>query len=274
MNGMRWAGGGLLFLFASVAFAAPMPLQGRNILGEAVPSDSPDAVFEYDPNSNLTWLRDWNYAATSGYDADGRMNWYQASAWAAGLTVGEFDGWRLPYTVWPDPTCVLSQQFVGYGEYTGCTGSPMSYLWKEVLGNTAAGSFDPGVFQNLQRHVYWSGTAWDTMLSWFFVPGTGNQGYQSAYDTGSFFAVAVREGDVLPEPSSMALSALAVVLAALGGSRGVIGRRSARRVVFSPGSSRTAAGSPRWTSSRRRWLPAGCRALRRRRARCRPGSRR
>ncbi len=227
---MRWMTGIVASALLAVALAAqagPLPLQGRNIYGQPVASDSPDAVFEYDPNHDITWLRDWNYALTSGYDSDGRMNWYDANAWAAGLKVGDFEGWRLPQTVWPDSTCVLSQQFSGFGQYTDCTGSPMSYLWKEVLGNTAAGSFDPGVFQNLQRHVYWSGTAWDAMLSWSFVPGGGYQSYQSAYDTGSFFAVAVREGDVLPEPSSMALSALAVVLAALGGNRGAVGRRRA-----------------------------------------------
>ncbi len=274
---MRWMQGSVavaLFAAALTALAGPIPLRGRNLHGQPVASDSPDAVFEYDPNYDITWLRDWNYALSSGYDSDGRMNWHEASAWAAGLKVGDFDGWRLPHTLWPDPTCVLSQQFGGYGEYTGCTGSPMSYLWKEVLGNTAAGSFDPGVFQNLQRHAYWSGTAWDNMLSWFFVPGAGNQGYQSAFDTGSFFAVAVRDGDVLPEPSSIALSALAVVLAALGGSRGRVGRRNARLVVFSPGNSRIATGNPRWTSSRAQWCPGGCRVSRRTRGWSRPGSKR
>lgn len=229
---MGWMQGSMAVALLAVSVAVnagPMPLQGRNLYGQPVASNSPDAVFEYDPNSDVTWLRDWNYALTSGYDSDGRMNWHQASTWAAGLKVGDFEGWRLPQTAWPDSTCVLSQQFGGYGEYTGCTGSPMSYLWKEVLGNAAPGSFDPGVFQNVQRHAYWSGTAWDAMLSWFFVPGAGNQGYQSAYDTGSFFAVAVRDGDVLPEPSSTALSLLAVTVAALSGQRGLVRRKSARK---------------------------------------------
>jgi len=219
---MRWAEGGVLFLFASVAFAAPMPLQGRNILGEAVPSDSPDAVFEYDPNSNLTWLRDWNYAATSGYDADGRMNWYQATAWAAGLTVGTFGGWRLPPTVWPDASCVprISDPHLNdFIDFSGCTGSPMSYLWKEVLGNTPYVTFDTGVFQNLQAHPYWSGSPWDDVFSWSFVPRTGHQGYTSAYDKGSFFAVAVREGDVVPEPDVMVLSLLSVGASVTAGRR-------------------------------------------------------
>jgi len=29
----------------------------------------------YDDVLNITWLQDANYAMTSGYDADGRMNW-------------------------------------------------------------------------------------------------------------------------------------------------------------------------------------------------------
>lgn len=52
----------------------------------------------YDDANNLTWLADINYAKTSGFDADGRMNWFDAVAWASGVSYGGFDDWRLPST--------------------------------------------------------------------------------------------------------------------------------------------------------------------------------
>ena len=33
----------------------------------------------YDDILGVTWLQDANYAKTSGYDADGRMNWANAN---------------------------------------------------------------------------------------------------------------------------------------------------------------------------------------------------
>ena len=34
----------------------------------------------------MTWLADANYAKTSGYDADGLMDWQSAMDWAANLS--------------------------------------------------------------------------------------------------------------------------------------------------------------------------------------------
>lgn len=50
----------------------------------------------YDTELDVTWLKDANYAMTSGYDADGLMNWNDSVAWASSLTVGGVNGWRLP----------------------------------------------------------------------------------------------------------------------------------------------------------------------------------
>lgn len=50
----------------------------------------------YDTTLNITWLADVKYAQTSGYDADGRLNWADANIWAANLVYGGFDNWRLP----------------------------------------------------------------------------------------------------------------------------------------------------------------------------------
>jgi len=60
----------------------------------------------YDDVLNITWLSDANYAQTSGFDADGRMTWDNAVAWAAGLSYFDavrnvtYSDWRLP-TVGP-----------------------------------------------------------------------------------------------------------------------------------------------------------------------------
>lgn len=63
----------------------------------------------YDDALHITWLKDANYAATqyattggAEGDADGRMNWGAANAWAAGLSYFDsvrnvtWGGWRLP----------------------------------------------------------------------------------------------------------------------------------------------------------------------------------
>ena len=50
----------------------------------------------YDDVLNITWLKDANYALTSGYDSDGLMTWAEAKAWAENLSYGGFNDWRLP----------------------------------------------------------------------------------------------------------------------------------------------------------------------------------
>jgi hypothetical protein len=94
---------------APVATAAPVSgqgswettLQARDIGGNPVALDAAGAVFYYDTALDITWLRNWNASAGSSFDngsstTDGRMTWSNAVAWANALTVGAFDGWRLP----------------------------------------------------------------------------------------------------------------------------------------------------------------------------------
>ena len=68
---MRLAGSVLAIGLSGAAQAA---LQGRDLNGSA-------ASFEayYDTVLDITWLADANYAQTSGYDADGRMTWSNAT---------------------------------------------------------------------------------------------------------------------------------------------------------------------------------------------------
>jgi hypothetical protein len=100
-----------------------------------------------------------NYAQTSGYDADGLMNWADANAWAAGLDIDGIpgaDGWWLPTS----DTCIGSN----------CTGSEMGNLFYNVLGNTEGSLSNTGPFSNVQSYYYWSSTEYapDTRLAWYF----------------------------------------------------------------------------------------------------------
>jgi len=182
--------GAVLGLTAGLSIANPLPLQGRDINGNAVGAADASAVFEYDPNLNLTWLRDWNYAKTSGYPDANRpgmrpgqfKNWDAARTWASNLTVGGFSGWSLPaVTDTGVAGCANHLSYVGtdcgysvYGYGTNSPGaaslSPMAYLWYVELGNKpyrdTSGNYpqpdwglkNPGPFINMVPGRYWSDT--------------------------------------------------------------------------------------------------------------------
>ena len=183
--------------FASTVDAALMSRLG----GQAV----------YDTDRNITWLADANYAQTSGYDADGLMNWTAANAWAASLNIGGYTGWRLPTTLQPDPTCSHPSVSDSYGY--NCTGSELGHLFYSELGATffnssLTGSNTAGLalFINIQSAIYWSDTEYAPIptAAWFFDT---SRGLQEADLKGSdHYAWAVRDGDVggagtVPEPS-------------------------------------------------------------------------
>ncbi len=103
----------------------------------------------YDTFLNITWLADASYARTSGYDSDGRMNWSEANAWAAGLSYGGHDNWRLP--------TALNQDGTGPCKYFGCTSSEMGHMFYNNMGATEHRSILSGtntanlaLFTNLQ----------------------------------------------------------------------------------------------------------------------------
>ncbi len=181
----------------------------------------------YDDVLNVTWLADLNYAKTSGFDADGLMNWSTANQWADTLVYGGFSDWRLPTLNPKDTTCSsnfdagggLGLQYYG----TGCTGGELSHLFVSDFDNMANSSA-LALFSNLPPVPflpYWSGTE--------YAPGPGDAWVLT--NGGTFqglvgkdlevHAVAVRPGDVpavVPEPQSLAL-----VLLALGAA--VVARR-------------------------------------------------
>lgn len=162
----------------------------------------------YDDQADLTWLADANYAQTSGFDADGRMTWQQSNDWAAGLTVGGVDGWRLADTLQPDASCNFSGS-VSYGY--NCTGSEMGNLFYNVLGSSAGSSItithnaNYDLFSNVQSPYYWSATEYapQTAGAWVF---NMFYGYQDGYNkTSNNYAWAVQSGDVsaVPVPAAV-----------------------------------------------------------------------
>lgn len=182
----------------------------------------------YDDNINVTWLQDANYAFTSGYINtiettfdDGRMDWFEASAWADQLTFGGYDDWRLPITPHMDASCSASgvQDGIAIDWGYSCIGSELGHLYIEELGNLgykdSNGVFQPdfglkntGVFYNLQDDDYWSGSDYLPFddNAWYFNFETG--GYQGGNNKYSdiFFAWAVRDGDVaavVPVPAAV-----------------------------------------------------------------------
>lgn len=204
-------------------------LKARDINGNPLASLlDPNAVFFYDTVLDLTWLGDWNYAQTSGYDAIGWMYWRLAAPaaldWAANLTVGTFSDWSLP-AVLDTGTAGCDLIFSSgtdcghdvYGSEVARRASPLAHMFYDTLGNLASGGLtNTGPFSNMQPFFYWSGTAYAPipgLYAWYFHMGWGSQ-YKYGH-AARFFAVAVRPGDVsasaVPEPGS-----LAILLAGLG----------------------------------------------------------
>jgi hypothetical protein len=85
-----------LFIGALSAFVFPL----LSTLSHAALIDRGGGLI-YDDVLDITWLQDTNYALTQGVD-DGRMNWTDANAWAAGLSYYDvvrdvsYEDWRLP----------------------------------------------------------------------------------------------------------------------------------------------------------------------------------
>ncbi|MDH4381500.1 MAG: DUF1566 domain-containing protein [Gammaproteobacteria bacterium] len=171
----------------------------------------------YDDVADLTWLQDASYAQTTGYDADGRMNWVQANAWAGSLNIDGVTGWRLP-----------GGPMLGFG--TNQTASEMGNLFYNVLGGTAGSSITTShnanynLFKNVQPLYYWSGVERYSSIAWYFDFDVGVRG--TSLKNYNLFGWAVRSGDVGASPVPVP-GALALMGPALLGLLGV--KRSRRR---------------------------------------------
>lgn len=174
----------------------------------------------YDDVLNITWLQDANYAKTSGYDADGKMNWYAAMSWTENLSF--YDSVRgVTYTDWRLPTTIPALE--GFNQ----TGSEMGHLYYVDLGNTAGYGSNTGPFSNIYiRGNYWS-VFWSSTSGWqstnqgsYFYAFTFifNDGEQDTTDPTYFerYAWAVRDGDVAPPSPVPAPPAFILMLTGLG----------------------------------------------------------
>ena len=162
----------------------------------------------YDTTLNITWLSDWNYAQTSGVDADGLMDRLTAKNWADNLVYGGYDDWRLPTSLNADGT--------GPCEGFNCSGSEMGHMFYNNWGASAGSDFSIGtnatnlaLFSNVQSDFYWSGTEYAPSSSgaWRFYTFNGFQSLDFARIF-LLYAVAVLPGDVaarVPEPQTLAL---------------------------------------------------------------------
>ncbi|MFN0182892.1 MAG: PEP-CTERM sorting domain-containing protein [Aquabacterium sp.] len=174
----------------------------------------------YDTTLNLTWLADWNYAKTSGYHADGAMNWASANDWANNLVYGGYDDWRLPSALNADASGPCGPAF-------GCDGSEMGHMFYNNWGVTAGFDFFTGsnaanlaMFKNIQAGPYWYGTEYapDRDSAWFFYTASSG-GFQTYVPKWvPIFAVAVRVGEV-PEPQTYALMLIGLGALALARRR-------------------------------------------------------
>jgi hypothetical protein len=183
----------------------------------------------YDDVLNITWLQDANYAKTSGYDADGLMNWYAAKTWAANLVYGGYSDWRLASNAPVGADWNYNNAYDGstdYGYNITSPNSELAFMYYVNLGlkgyrspsgviqsdfgvfgnGTSDGQANVGLVKNLQSGYYWSGTVYAPepgARAWnFYTP----YGYQDSLDSHSyeFYAWAVRPA-AIPEPETYAL---------------------------------------------------------------------
>ena len=198
----------------------------------------------YDDVLKITWLKDANYAKTSGYSANkGLMDWTAANTWANNLSYGGYTDWRLPTMVDTGASGCEEWAYTGTDcgwnvqTVSGSTVySEMAYMYYVNLDNkgyfdTSGNSPQPGwglvddplnpndetLFTNLEEaYLQWSGLEYTTPsdYAWLFSMGDG---LQAQYEkTIELFAWAVRSGDVA-EPSTLVLLGLA--MAGLGALR-------------------------------------------------------
>jgi hypothetical protein len=159
----------------------------------------------YDSTSNVTWIANANLAAPNNFGVPGiistgpgagQMNWNTAQAWIAAMNTASYLGvnnWRLPATVQPDFSC---NTLIAPGQYGGfnCALSEMARMF--YLDGISASA--PGLFNNLQPGIYWSGTeyATDATSAWIFYFSDGDQSL-SPKSNCCLFAWPVTPGDPL-----------------------------------------------------------------------------
>ena len=172
----------------------------------------------YNDVLDIYWMGDANYAYTSDYvtpegrevrDTDGKMTWDESVEWADQLVYAGFDDWRLWFVHDSLTACA------------NCTKSEFAELFYNELGGVSGMSIldalDPNdylkLFENIQSNIYWSGVEFteNNTLAGAFVSLNGVEGYGDKKFT--YFAWAVRSGDVtaIPVPTAFWLLGSALV---------------------------------------------------------------
>jgi hypothetical protein len=212
------------------------PLMAAGLLLSFLPFITEAALLDrgngmlYDDVLNITWLQDANYAKTSGYDTDGKMDWHTAAAWADSLVYGGYSDWRLASN-----TPVNGSNFNYALKYDGSSDrgynitspySELAYMYhvnldlKSAFSTGAISQEDFGIFgngttngtnmisfgqndvdlvKNLQAYYYWSGTEMpNSVNAWAFNNANGDQIYFGKNN--QRYAWAVRSGDVSSVP--------------------------------------------------------------------------
>ena len=199
-------------------------LQSR-AAGRSAPTD--------DTDSGLTWVADANLAQTSGYDADGAMDWGAALGWICSpnsqndglgylgkndwrlLTVEPLNGSAFNYTRSYDGSTDYGFNQTEQGTaYAGSTSSEIAHLFHNTLDNKGGcdallstaetcadaparlGTDQNGSLFNVQFYYYWYGTEYapNTSSAWnFYIFGGEQEFYLKSYE---FYAWAVRTGDI------------------------------------------------------------------------------
>ena len=164
---------------ATCALLAASALSTLQAAATLVPSL--DGLTVYDTVSNITWLADFNLAASSRFglpvcsgsavdtkacvNASGSMSYQAAAAWVAAMNAANYLGhsnWQVPATPSVDTGC----SFMGPANNFGfdCAAGALGSLYYAALGlktpNTAVPipNYTIGPFSNFQPYYYWSGT--------------------------------------------------------------------------------------------------------------------
>lgn len=235
-----------VLLLGSWAVGAQGALVGR------LPSAQPGASFQayYDTVLDITWVADASLAKTTGYDADGRMNWPEAHVFISSLNAANYLGasnWRLP-EVGPVNGSYFSFGFSHIGKhdlgqnlgapgtvYAGSTGSEFSHLMYNSLGlkslcdpvlssdNTCVAQAGSGLegaslpFANVDPNFYWTGTIGSGEFRPFtFSFDTGSQFVEFNEPSQRLAVWAVRDGDIAPVPAPATVWLFGAALAMLG----------------------------------------------------------
>ncbi len=161
----------------------------------------------YDTTTNLTWLTD---AGLGGLRTQA-----DALQWAADLSFGGFDDWKLP-SVAPVNGIALQLDYAEDGSTdvglnNSGTNTQLGHLFYVSLGNTSVGLTNTGSFAglvdpgNAVGPVFWTSTSSEPGWALAFFMGMGAQDQLSTDTLAQAWAVRVGDVGVVPEPGSVVL---------------------------------------------------------------------